>query len=445
MSRDWPVLPTQAGHDAGILAAAGHPTAMLFVRNPTGVSHSPAEFAETADCLAGVEALADVLGGAGGMTTLSVPAMANAHSHAFHRALRGRTQQGTGSFWTWREQMYDLAARLTPDLYFELARAAYAEMVAGGIGAVGEFHYLHHQPDGTPYDDPNEMGRALLAAADDVGIRIRLLDTCYLTAGIGQPAEGVQRRFSDGSADAWAERVAAFDDDRVGAAIHSVRAVPQDQMSTVAAWAAAGRCTSTCPSSPRRTTPAWRRTDSARPSCSPRPACSAPARRSCTRPTSPTRTSASSATPAASCASARRRSATWPTDSAAVPTCGRPAPGSRSAPTATRSSTCSRRCAGSRCTTGCGPGCAGTGRRRRCCAARPIDGHASLGLDQDGVVILDPASPRTAGAGADEHAAVYAATAADVTEVVLDGEVVFDGDHARVGRDLEVAIGKVWP
>ncbi|MFC7501414.1 amidohydrolase family protein, partial [Nocardioides sp. GCM10030258] len=166
--------------------------------------------------------------------------MANAHSHAFHRALRGRTQQGTGSFWTWREQMYDLAGRLTPDLYFDLARATYAEMLAGGIGAVGEFHYLHHQPDGTPYDDPNEMGRALLAAADDVGIRIRLLDTCYLTAGIGQPAGGVQRRFSDGTADAWAERVAAFGDDRVGAAIHSVRAVPQDQMATVAAGAAGG-------------------------------------------------------------------------------------------------------------------------------------------------------------------------------------------------------------
>ena len=81
---------------------------------------------------------------------------------------------------------------------------------------------------------------------------------------------------------------------------------------------------------------------------------------------------------------------------------------------------------------------------RRCCAAPTVDGHASLGLDQDGVVILDPASPRTAGAGADEHAAVFAATAADVTEVVLDGEVVFDGDHERVGHDLEVAIGKVW-
>jgi formiminoglutamate deiminase len=111
-------------------------------------------------------------------------------------------------------------------------------MVATGITAVGEFHYLHHQPDGTPYDDPNEMGRALLAAADEAGIRIRLLDTCYLAAGFGSPPEGVQRRFSDGDAGQWAARVGAFGDDRVGAAIHSVRAVPRAQLATVAEWAA---------------------------------------------------------------------------------------------------------------------------------------------------------------------------------------------------------------
>ncbi|MGO4255179.1 formimidoylglutamate deiminase [Marmoricola sp. RAF53] len=171
---------------------------------------------------------------------LTLPAFANCHSHAFHRGLRGHTQTERGTFWTWREQMYKLAAELTPDSYFELARDVYAEMVATGIGAVGEFHYLHHQPDGTPYDDPNEMGKALLAAADDAGIRIRLLDTCYLTAGIGIEAQGVQRRFSDGDAHRWAERVAALADDRVGAAIHSVRAVPRDQLGVVAR-AAAGR------------------------------------------------------------------------------------------------------------------------------------------------------------------------------------------------------------
>jgi formiminoglutamate deiminase len=164
---------------------------------------------------------------------LTLPAFANCHSHAFHRALRGRTQGERGSFWTWREQMYAVAAELTPESYFELARETYAEMRATGIGAVGEFHYLHHQPDGTPYDDPNEMGKALLAAADEAGIRIRLLDACYLASGFGRPAEGVQVRYSDGDAHAWAERVAAFDDPRVGAAIHSVRAVPRDQLPVV--------------------------------------------------------------------------------------------------------------------------------------------------------------------------------------------------------------------
>lgn len=180
-------------------------------------------------------------GGGAGSTSdvpgLTLPGLANCHSHAFHRALRARTQVGRGSFWTWREQMYRLAADLTPDGYRALAAEVYAEMRATGITAVGEFHYLHHQPDGTPYDDPNEMGRALLAAADDAGVRIRLLDTCYLAAGFGRPVDGVQRRFSDGDADAWAARVEAFDDDRVGAAIHSVRAVPREQLGTVARWA----------------------------------------------------------------------------------------------------------------------------------------------------------------------------------------------------------------
>lgn len=172
--------------------------------------------------------------------TLSLPGFVNAHSHAFQRALRGRTQAGTGSFWTWREQMYAVAADLTPDSYFALARDTYAEMLATGITAVGEFHYLHHQADGTPYDDPNEMGRALLAAADEVGIRIRLLDACYLASGFGRPPEGVQLRFSDGDAHGWAARVRALDDPRVGVAIHSVRAVPRDQLPVVVE-AAAGR------------------------------------------------------------------------------------------------------------------------------------------------------------------------------------------------------------
>jgi formiminoglutamate deiminase len=164
---------------------------------------------------------------------LTVPGLANCHSHAFHRALRGRTQRGRGSFWTWREQMYDVAARLDPETYLELATVTYREMVAAGITCVGEFHYLHHQPDGTAYDDPNEMGLALIEAASRAGLRITLLDTCYLSSGFGRPPEGPQVRFSDGDVDAWSERVSGIgprEHARVGGAYHSVRAVPLDQM-----------------------------------------------------------------------------------------------------------------------------------------------------------------------------------------------------------------------
>jgi formiminoglutamate deiminase len=162
---------------------------------------------------------------------LTIPGLANCHSHAFHRALRGRTQQERGTFWTWRERMYAVAERLDPDSYLALARATYREMVASGITAVGEFHYLHHQANGTPYDDPNAMGHALQQAALDAGLRIRLLDTAYLSSGFGEPPVGVQERFSDGTADAWAERVQHLTD--AGAAIHSVRAVPDDQLRTI--------------------------------------------------------------------------------------------------------------------------------------------------------------------------------------------------------------------
>lgn len=171
---------------------------------------------------------------------LTIAGMANAHSHAFHRALRGRTQRGGGTFWTWRDQMYAVAARLTPQTYFELARAVYAEMALAGVTCVGEFHYLHHAPDGRPYGDANEMGDALIAAAADAGVRITLLDACYLTGGFDQPLTDAQRRFGDGDALRWADRVGQLkpaDHARVGAAIHSVRAVPSTQIAVVAAWA----------------------------------------------------------------------------------------------------------------------------------------------------------------------------------------------------------------
>jgi len=222
---------------------------------------------------------------------LTIPGMANAHSHAFHRALRGRTQVGGGSFWTWRDVMYRAAERLDPDNYHSLARATFAEMALAGVAVVGEFHYLHHQPDGGAYDDPNVMGEALLAAASEAGIRITLLDTLYLHGGLSadgysEPA-GVQRRYSDGSAENWVERVEALGPisahktgavtspagaldpfapsltsevgevnplgpssarevgeapgslrtQKVGAAIHSVRAVDPDSMRVVSDWA----------------------------------------------------------------------------------------------------------------------------------------------------------------------------------------------------------------
>ncbi|MFC9694086.1 formimidoylglutamate deiminase [Kribbella sp. NPDC056951] len=168
---------------------------------------------------------------------LVIPGLANCHSHAFHRALRGRTQTERGTFWTWREQMYAVASALTPDSYYELARAVYGEMLLTGITAVGEFHYLHHAPGGRRYDDPNAMGAALIAAARDVGLRITLLDTCYIAGGIDQPLNEVQQRFSDGDAASWAARVSALkgaDDVVIGAAAHSIRGVPQDQLGAVA-------------------------------------------------------------------------------------------------------------------------------------------------------------------------------------------------------------------
>jgi formiminoglutamate deiminase len=179
---------------------------------------------------------------------LTLPGLANAHSHAFHRALRGGAVGD--SFWSWRDRMYAVAEELDPDNYYALARAVYAEMALAGITCVGEFHYVHHGPGGVPYSDPNEMGRLLIAAAAAAGLRITLLDTCYLAGGfepggVPRPLTGVQSRFGDGTAAGWAERVAGFGCDplgragphaRVGAAIHSVRAVPPGQMPDVMAW-----------------------------------------------------------------------------------------------------------------------------------------------------------------------------------------------------------------
>jgi formiminoglutamate deiminase len=171
---------------------------------------------------------------------LVLPGFADAHSHAFHRALRGRTHDHGGTFWTWRERMYAVAARLDPDTYLTLARATYAEMALAGVTCVGEFHYLHHPAGGGRYTDPNAMSEALIQAAADAGVRLTLLDACYLAGGLDGsghlPPDEIQLRFSDGDAAAWASRVAQLPERaglRIGAAVHSVRAVPAGQLTTL--------------------------------------------------------------------------------------------------------------------------------------------------------------------------------------------------------------------
>ncbi|MBP6996124.1 MAG: formimidoylglutamate deiminase [Phycicoccus sp.] len=168
---------------------------------------------------------------------LVLPGMANGHSHIFHRALRGRTHGGGGNFWSWRDEMYAVAARLTPETYRLLARAVLLEMLTAGWTAVGEFHYLHHGPGGQPYADPNAMGQAVIDAADEVGIRLTLLDTCYLHGGLTPqghiPLDDVQQRFADADVSAWATRVAKLSDGpltRIGAAAHSVRALTRSEL-----------------------------------------------------------------------------------------------------------------------------------------------------------------------------------------------------------------------
>jgi formiminoglutamate deiminase len=164
-----------------------------------------------------------------------VPGMGNAHSHAFHRVLRGRTHSDGGDFWRWRESMYRAASVLDPTRYLALARAVFAEMLVSGWTAVGEFHYVHHQPDGTPWAEPHAMELAISRAAAEVGIRLVLLDTLYLAGGIGQQLAPDQRAFGDGTTAAWLDRWHSLretigDRTTLGAAIHSVRAVPPEDI-----------------------------------------------------------------------------------------------------------------------------------------------------------------------------------------------------------------------
>ena len=208
-----------------------------------------------------------------------LPGMINAHSHAFQRVLRGRTEYRTSdhdSFWTWRELMYSAANRLSPEDIYDASRMAFLEMALGGITAVGEFHYLHHAPDGKPYDDPNLLSKEVIRAAGDVGLRIALLRVAYVRSGFRTDANPRQARFIESNAEAYLKNLEAlqdamsrgkspsvragvngnpsvsegatstdstFPDGRasdtawVGVAPHSVRAVPLDYLKQVISYA----------------------------------------------------------------------------------------------------------------------------------------------------------------------------------------------------------------
>ena len=163
--------------------------------------------------------------------------MANVHSHAFQRDLRGfgERSEPEADFWSWREEMYRLAEALEPDSMREVAGRVYAEMAAAGYGAVGEFHYVHHRPDGTPYEEPNAMALAVAEAAAGAGLRIVLLPAAYHRGG--------HARFRDASVDDYLARVDALRlaGRPVGVAAHSVRAVPADWLGEIAAYADAHR------------------------------------------------------------------------------------------------------------------------------------------------------------------------------------------------------------
>ncbi|HET7386006.1 MAG TPA: formimidoylglutamate deiminase [Nocardioidaceae bacterium] len=390
---------------------------------------------------------------------LTVPGFANCHSHAFHRALRGRTQAGRGSFWTWREQMYAVAGRLTPDSYYALARATYREMVSAGYTGVGEFHYLHHQGDGTAYDDPNQMAKALLAAAHDAGIRITLLDTCYLAAGFGRPPEGVQVRYSDGDAEAWAKRVeglASGDGRLVGAAVHSVRAVPREQIPTVVEWADVRRAPLHVHLSEQTAeNDACIAAHGATPSELLADAGAWGPRASAVHATHLTEGDiallGASGTHACLCPTTERDLGDGIGPSRELHTAGSPLTlGSdsqavvdpfeemRAVELDERLATRER----------------GHWAAEELIAAGTVQGHRSLGFPDAGrievgaradLVVLDTATATMAGTGGDVASVVFAATAADVRRVMVDGRwVVGVEDRAQVGAELRAAIERIW-
>jgi formiminoglutamate deiminase len=336
-------------------------------------------------------------------------------------------------------------------------------MAAAGITTVGEFHYLHHRPDGTPYADPNAMGGALVAAAREAGVRIALLDTCYLSSGFGEPVEGAQVRFSDGDADGWAARLAGLDaladEDGVviGAAVHSVRAVPRDQLATVAA-AAAGRPLHVHLSEQVAENDACRAAHGRTPTQLLAEAGLLGPLTTAVHATHLTDGDvallAGSGTSACFCPTTERDLGDGIGPSRRLHDAGAPLTlGSDSHAVVDlfeemRAVELDERLA--------------TRERGHWPAAELLaagtGGHPSLGLDDAGrievgaradLVTLDTRTPRTAGTGSDEHTAVFAATAADITQVVVDGRVVVrQGEQAAaaedIGRELDAAIEMIW-
>ena len=356
--------------------------------------------------------------------------------------------------------MYAVAERLDPDTYLALASATFREMVAAGITSVGEFHYLHHQPDGRPYDDPNAMGLALVEAARVAGLRITLLDTLYLSSGFGAAPEGAQVRYDDGSVDAWAARVADLTGSGsalVAGALHSVRAVPRDPASALAplaAWAA-GRplhvhlseqvaendgCLAAYGVSPTRLLadhgllgPLTSAVHATHLSADDIALLGAARAFACFCPTTE-RDLGDGVGPSRQLAEAGAR-LTLGSDSHAVIDLFEEM---RAVELDERLVSQQR----------------GHWPATELVRAATETGHASLGWDDAGaiavgrradLVTLDTTSPRTAGTGGDEHTVVFAAGAADVTQTMVDGRIVFrQGDREQVGRDLAQAIEKVW-
>jgi len=174
-----------------------------------------------------------------------LPGLVNGHSHAFQRVIRGRTeyrsQSSTDSFWTWRSQMYAAANRLQPADIYAASRMAFLEMALSGITSVGEFHYIHHAPDGSTYSDPNLLAKEVIRAAQDVGIRIALLRVAYARAGYQREADPQQVRFIENSAEIYLKHLEKLIGDcpnvTIGLAPHSVRAVPLEYLRTIVEFA----------------------------------------------------------------------------------------------------------------------------------------------------------------------------------------------------------------